>query len=100
LKHVSSILRGGAGLALPLLLVWALARPTLALEASSPMMGMIEQAPADMPPNLNVTAMYLMGRPESLDDVPKSLGFPTTGAQMALYGGGASFGKGALRVGL
>ncbi len=54
----------------------------------------------DAPPHLDVTAMYLMGRPEALDDVPKAFGYPTTGASFTLYGGGATFGKGLLRVGV
>ncbi len=41
-----------------------------------------------------------MGPPQALNDAPKGLGFPTTGSQLPLYGGGASFSKGALRVGV
>jgi hypothetical protein len=44
--------------------------------------------------------MYLMARPEVLDEVPLSLGLPLTGGQFTLYGGGASFGKGPLRLGV
>jgi hypothetical protein len=54
----------------------------------------------DPGPHLDGTGMLLMARPEAFDDVPKGLGFPTTGAQMTLYGGGASFNKGDLNVGV
>ena len=84
--------RGGAVAALPLLL-WLTLSPRAVLaddQASAPLEA----------PNLDATGMLLMGRPEALDDAAKGLGFPTTGSQMALYGGGASFSKGALRVGV
>lgn len=48
--------------------------------------------------HLDGTAMMLFARPEALDDVPRGLGFPVTGSQVMLYGGGATLGKGPLRV--
>jgi hypothetical protein len=86
LKRLSWAKRGGAVLALPLLLWFA--RP-----ASADV-----EMTADAGPHLDATGMMLIARPEALDDAPKGLGFPTTGSQVALYGGGAGFSKGALNV--
>jgi hypothetical protein len=84
--------RGGAVLALPLLLMLALRRPAAAAQINDSLQEEI--------PHLDATATLLQARPEALDDVPQALGFPATGGQFMLYGGGASFSKGALRVGV
>jgi hypothetical protein len=90
---LGSAKRGGAVLALPLLLMLAAtARPDVFSSNSDTL--------PDEVPHMDATAMFLMVRPEVLDDVPLALGFPTTGGQVMLYGGGSSFGKGALRVGV
>jgi hypothetical protein len=51
-------------------------------------------------PSIDATVMLLRAKPEALDDISSSLGFPTTGAQFVLYGGGETFAKGPLRVGV
>jgi hypothetical protein len=90
-----AIQRGGAILALPLLL-WAAALPAATLDDSR-IKGAKDPGEA---PHLDAGALYLSVKPEVLDEVPQALGFPATGGSFTLLGGGASFSKGPLRVGV
>lgn len=79
---------GSAVLALPLLLA------SLSLSAS--VKTVIEEPPE--PSSLDGGARLLMGQAGALDDVPRQLGLPLTGANWLLWGGGATLTRPLLRL--